>query len=108
MVERSEGADPPAAPSLPRPDQALQVAEHLAAAGRGHPWTGVRFAAARCYRDVLDAVPVPPELVVEISTDRAIDHGGVCRHPVRLKRLRLDQAVDDVPPFGPGRDVAAG
>ncbi|MGW6855593.1 hypothetical protein [Streptomyces xanthophaeus] len=29
-----------------RPEQARQIAEHLTAAGTGHPWTGMRFAAA--------------------------------------------------------------
>ncbi|RSS47934.1 hypothetical protein EF912_25875 [Streptomyces sp. WAC07061] len=29
-----------------RPDRARQVVEHLTAAGPGHPWTGVRCAAA--------------------------------------------------------------
>ncbi|MBT2453159.1 ATP-dependent DNA ligase [Streptomyces sp. ISL-43] len=37
-----------------RPDAARRVAEHLAAAGPGHPWTGVRFAASWGSRDVLD------------------------------------------------------
>ncbi|MFE2323757.1 hypothetical protein ACFXD5_07505 [Streptomyces sp. NPDC059385] len=50
-----------------RPDQARQVAEHLAAAGPGHPWTGVRFAASWGSRDALDAVLVRPERVAEIS-----------------------------------------
>ncbi|MDK9496178.1 hypothetical protein QEZ40_000522 [Streptomyces katrae] len=56
-----------------RPDQARQVAEYLTAAGSGHPWTGVRFAAAWGSRDVLDAVLVRPEVVAEISADRAVD-----------------------------------
>ncbi|MFG2753768.1 hypothetical protein [Streptomyces xanthophaeus] len=55
-----------------RPEQARQVAGQLTAAGPGHPWTGVRFAAAWGSRDVLDAVLVRPELVAEIST------GAVC------------------------------
>lgn len=65
-------------------------AEHLTAAAAEHPWTGARFAAAWGSRDVLDAVLVRPELVAEISADRAVDHGGVFRHPLRFKRLRLD------------------
>ncbi|MFE2164005.1 hypothetical protein ACFXB3_02860 [Streptomyces sp. NPDC059447] len=73
-----------------RLDQARQVAEHLAAADPGHPWTGVRFAVSWGSRDVLDAVLVRPELVAEISADRAVDRGGVFRRPLRFKRLRLD------------------
>ncbi|MFD6876934.1 MULTISPECIES: ATP-dependent DNA ligase [unclassified Streptomyces] len=91
-----------------RPDQARQVAEHLTAAGPGHPWAGVRFAAAWGTRDVLDAVLVRPEMIAEISADRAVDHGGVHRHPVRFKRLRLDAVVEDVPLFGGGPASAAG
>lgn len=59
-----------------RPEQARQVAEHLAAAGPGHPWTGVRFAAAWGSRNVLDAVLVRPDAVAEISADRSVDRGG--------------------------------
>ncbi|MCX4808555.1 hypothetical protein OG594_44430 [Streptomyces sp. NBC_01214] len=33
---------------------------------------------------------VQPRLVAEFSTDRAIDHGGVYRHPLRFQRLRPD------------------
>ncbi|MGW2987125.1 ATP-dependent DNA ligase [Streptomyces goshikiensis] len=66
-----------------RPEQARQVAEHLAPAGPGHPWTGVKFAAAWGSRDILDAIPVRPDLVAEISADRSIDCGGVFRHPLR-------------------------
>ncbi|MDX2389541.1 MULTISPECIES: hypothetical protein [unclassified Streptomyces] len=91
-----------------RPDQARQVAEHLTAAGPGHPWAGVRFASALGTRDVLDAVLVRPELIAEITADRAIDHGGVHRHPVRFKRLRLDAVVEDIPLFGAGPASAAG
>ncbi|MFD6888092.1 hypothetical protein [Streptomyces sp. NPDC059957] len=69
-----------------RPEQARQVAEHLTAADPGHPWTGVRFAAAWGSRDVLDAVLVRPEMVAEISADRSIDRGGVFRYPLRFKR----------------------
>ncbi|WP_260613714.1 ATP-dependent DNA ligase [Streptomyces sp. WAC07061] len=91
-----------------RQDQARQAGEHLTAAGAGHPWAGVRFASAWGSRDVLDAVLVRPEVVAEISADRAIDHGGVYRHPFRFRRLRQDMTVDDVPPFGRGGTVAAG
>ncbi|MFD9520725.1 hypothetical protein [Streptomyces sp. NPDC059979] len=91
-----------------RPDAARQVGERLAAAGPGHPWDGVRFAAARGSRDVLDVVLVRPELVAEVSADRAVDRGGVFRHPLRFKRLRLDVTAADVPGFGQGPAAAAG
>ncbi|MET7533895.1 ATP-dependent DNA ligase [Streptomyces goshikiensis] len=91
-----------------RPEQARQVAEHLAPAGPGHPWTGVKFAAAWGSRDVLDAIPVRPDLVAEVSADRAIDRGGVFRHPLRFSRLRMDVTVEDVPGFGAGPTAAAG
>ncbi|MDX2390968.1 hypothetical protein NJL88_13035 [Streptomyces sp. DK15] len=91
-----------------RPDQARQVAEHLTPAAPGHPWTGVRFASTWGSRDVLDAVLVRPEQVAEISADRAIDRGGVHRHPVRFKRLRLDVTADGVPSLGTGSAAAAG
>ncbi|WP_327281003.1 MULTISPECIES: hypothetical protein [unclassified Streptomyces] len=45
--------------------------------------------------------------MAEISADRAIDHGGVFRHPLRFRRLRLDVTVDDVPRFGAGPTEAA-
>ncbi|MEV6575006.1 hypothetical protein [Streptomyces sp. NPDC051577] len=38
-------------------------------------------------RDVLDVALVRPELVAEVSADRAVDRGGVLRHPMRFKRL---------------------
>ncbi|MFD3870254.1 ATP-dependent DNA ligase [Streptomyces sp. NPDC058623] len=79
------------------PEQARQVAEHLAPAGSGHPWEGVRFAAAWGSRDTLDAT-----LVAEISADRAVDRGGVFRHPLRFKRLRANMGAADVPRFGAG------
>ncbi|WP_251064895.1 ATP-dependent DNA ligase [Streptomyces sp. ISL-44] len=91
-----------------RPDAARQVAEHLAAAGPGHPWEGVRFAAAWGSRDVLDAVLVRPELVAEISADRAVDRGGAFRHPLRFKRLRHDVEARDVAGFGQGPATAVG
>ncbi|WP_243879397.1 ATP-dependent DNA ligase [Streptomyces sp. KS 21] len=91
-----------------RPEQARQVAEYLAPAGPGHPWTGVKFAAAWGSRDVLDAILVRPDLVAEVSADRAIDRGGVFRHPLRFNRLRLDVTVEDVPGFGAGPTAAAG
>ncbi|MCX4546435.1 hypothetical protein [Streptomyces sp. NBC_01565] len=46
--------------------------------------------------------------MAEISADRAIDRGGIFRHPLRFKRLRLDVTVEDVPGFGAGPAAAAG
>ncbi|MCX5174334.1 hypothetical protein [Streptomyces virginiae] len=87
-----------------RPDAARQVAEHLTAAAPGHPWEGVRFSATWGSRDdVLDAT-----LVAEVSADRAIDRGGIYRHPLRFQRLRLDVRVEGVPRFGQGPAAAAG
>ncbi|MFD3720023.1 ATP-dependent DNA ligase [Streptomyces sp. NPDC058674] len=91
-----------------RPDQARLVAQQLATADPGHPWNGVRFASAWGSRDALDAVLVRPDLVAEISADRSVDRGGVFRHPLRFKRLRLDVAVEDVPRFGAGPAAAVG
>lgn len=91
-----------------RPEQARQVGGHLAPAGPGQPWTEARFTAGWRSHDVLDAVLVCPDLVAEISADTAIDRGGVFRHPLRFKRLRLDVTVDDVPRFRAGPAAAAG
>ncbi|MFG2978226.1 hypothetical protein ACGFYY_35205 [Streptomyces sp. NPDC048331] len=66
----------------------------------------MRFSATWGSRDVLDTTLVRPVLVAEVSADRAIDHGGIYRHPLRFQRLRLDVAADDVPQFGAG--LAAG
>ncbi|MFD7554603.1 ATP-dependent DNA ligase [Streptomyces sp. NPDC059835] len=85
-----------------RRDQARQVAEHLTAADPSHPWTGVRFAVSWESRDVLDAILVRPELVAEVSADRAVDRGRIFRHPLRFKRLRLDVVSEGVPRFGAG------
>ncbi|MEU4730768.1 ATP-dependent DNA ligase [Streptomyces sp. NPDC023588] len=90
-----------------RPDAARQVAEHLAVAPPGHPWSGVTFTSAWGSRDVLDVTLVRPDLVAEVSADRAVDR-GVFRHPLRFQRIRLDVTVDDVPPFGQGLAAAAG
>ncbi len=90
-----------------RPDTSRQVGEHLAAAGPGHPFEGVRFASAWGSRDVLDVVLVRPGLVAEVSADRAVDL-GVFRHPLRFQRIRLDVTAGDVPPFGQGSAAAAG
>ncbi|MFF4433883.1 hypothetical protein ACFYZ4_32610 [Streptomyces sp. NPDC001513] len=86
-----------------RPDAAHTLAEHLAPAGSGHPWTGAKFSSARGTRDVLDTTLVRPELVAEISADTSVDRGGVYRHPIRYVRLRLNATVDDVPRFGGAR-----
>ncbi|MFD3699613.1 hypothetical protein ACFWUZ_26365 [Streptomyces sp. NPDC058646] len=59
-------------------------------------------------RDVLDAILVRPDLVAEVRADRAVDRGGVFRHLLRFKRLRLDVTVEDVPGFGAGPAAAAG
>ncbi|WP_329202767.1 MULTISPECIES: ATP-dependent DNA ligase [unclassified Streptomyces] len=89
-----------------RTEAARLVAEHLTAAGPGHPWEGVTFAATWGTRDVLDVRLVRPDLVAEVSADRSIDRGGVWRHPLRFKRLRLDLGVEDVSRFGQGREAA--
>ncbi len=83
------------------------MGEHLAEAAPGHPWKGVRFASEWGSRDVLDAVLVHPALVAEVSADRAVDRGGVFRHPMRFKRPRLNVTVEDVPGFGAGPAAAA-
>ncbi|MEU3721508.1 ATP-dependent DNA ligase [Streptomyces sp. NPDC031705] len=85
-----------------RPEQGRHLAEHLTVPAPGHPWEGVQFAASWGSRDVLDVTLVRPDLVAEISADRAIDRGGVFRHPLRFKRLRLDVTPVDVPGFGVG------
>ncbi|WP_328923310.1 hypothetical protein OG429_00650 [Streptomyces sp. NBC_00190] len=90
------------------PNQARQVGEHLAATDHGHPWEDVRFAASWRSRDMLDATLAHPDLVAEISADRFIDRGGVFRHPLRFKRLRLDVGVQDVPALEQGPVASAG
>ncbi|MEU5147675.1 ATP-dependent DNA ligase [Streptomyces yangpuensis] len=82
-----------------RPEAARLVAENLTAAGPTHPWTDMRFASAWAGRETLDVTLVHPDLVAEISADTAIDRGGVHRHPVRFKRLRLDMSAEEVPLF---------
>ncbi|UUU37689.1 ATP-dependent DNA ligase [Streptomyces sp. NBC_00162] len=64
-----------------RPEVSRQVGEHLAAAGPGHPFEGVRFTSTWGSRDVLDVRLVRPDLVAEVSADRAVDWGacGVTR-----------------------------
>ncbi|QES51934.1 hypothetical protein DEJ50_32970 [Streptomyces venezuelae] len=65
------------------------------------------FASAWERRGVLDITLMRLELVAEFSAE-AVDHGGVVRHALRFKRLRLDVTVDDVPGFGAGLAAAAG
>ncbi|MFC9295020.1 hypothetical protein ACFTWH_17055 [Streptomyces sp. NPDC057011] len=50
----------------------------------------MRFAASSGSRDVLNAVLVRPELVAEVGADRAVDQGGIFRHSLCLRRLRMD------------------
>lgn len=85
-----------------RPEASRAVGALLAAAGPAHPWTGVPFAAGWGTRDVLDVTLVRPEVVAEVSADRAVDHGGVFRHPLRFGRIRFDMGAADVPWFGEG------
>ncbi|THA53271.1 ATP-dependent DNA ligase [Streptomyces sp. A1136] len=82
-----------------RAEAARLVAASITAADEDHPWTGMRFATTWGSRDALDVTLVRPELVAEISADTSVDHGGIYRHPVRFKRLRLDLTARDVPRF---------
>ncbi len=41
--------------------------------------------------------------IAEGSADRAIDHGGIFRHPLRFQRLRLDVTRRTFPGSAPGR-----
>ncbi|MGW7330917.1 ATP-dependent DNA ligase [Streptomyces sp. NPDC054840] len=91
-----------------RTELARLVGGNVIAAEAGHPWEGRRFASAWGSRDLLDVTLVRPELVAEISADTAIDRGGVFRHPVRFKRLRLDVTAEEVPLFSPGPAAATG
>ncbi|WP_327733009.1 ATP-dependent DNA ligase [Streptomyces nojiriensis] len=91
-----------------RAELARLVGGNVIAADVGHPWEGLRFASAWGSRDTLDVTLVRPELVAEISADTAVDQGGVFRHPVRFKRLRLDVTVEEVPLFGGGPSAATG
>ncbi|MEU3774334.1 hypothetical protein AB0F11_14240 [Streptomyces sp. NPDC032472] len=90
-----------------RPEASRQVGEHLSAASPAHPFEGVRFASAWGSHDVLDVVLVRPDLVAEVSADKAVDL-GVFRHPLRFRRIRLDMGVADVPRFGQGPTAAVG
>ncbi|WP_328965557.1 hypothetical protein [Streptomyces virginiae] len=67
---------------------------------------GAKFSATWGSRDTLETTLVNPTLVAEVSADRAIDHGGIYRHPLRFQRLRLDVGLEDVPGFGEGPAAA--
>ncbi|WP_030769966.1 ATP-dependent DNA ligase [Streptomyces sp. NRRL F-2664] len=79
-----------------RAEDARLVGGNLTAAAPEHPWTGMRFVSARGSRAALKVTLVSPDLVAEISADAAVDQGGVYRHPVRFKRLRLDVTTEEV------------
>ncbi|MFF9128539.1 ATP-dependent DNA ligase [Streptomyces sp. NPDC014889] len=66
------------------------VADLLAAARRGHPWTGWSFSAGWGSWETLDVTLVEPELVVEVGVDVARDAFGRWRHPARWYRARPD------------------
>ncbi|MFE5488942.1 ATP-dependent DNA ligase [Streptomyces virginiae] len=82
-----------------RAEAARLVGGNLTEAAPEHPWTGMRFVGAWGSRDALKVTLVAPELVAEISADTAADRGGVYRHPVRFKRLRLDVTPEEVPRY---------
>lgn len=79
---------------LSRP-AAAELGAALRPAGPEHPWHGRRFSAGWGTPEPLVFQPVVPELVAEIDTDTAVDH-GTYRHPVRYLRLRDDMAAQDV------------
>ncbi|MGW6859163.1 ATP-dependent DNA ligase [Streptomyces xanthophaeus] len=89
-----------------RTELARLVGGNVTPAETGHPWEGWQFSSAWGSRDLLRVTLVQPELVAEISADTAIDRGGVFRHPVRFKRLRLDVTTEEVPLFAPGPSTA--
>ncbi|MFB6805176.1 ATP-dependent DNA ligase [Streptomyces sp. NPDC056387] len=80
-----------------RAEASRLVGGNLTEATPEHPWTGMRFVSAWGSRDALKVTLVAPELVAEISADTAVNRGGVYRHPVRFKRLRLDVTAAEVP-----------
>ncbi|MFF4098518.1 hypothetical protein [Streptomyces sp. NPDC001903] len=73
----------------------------------GHRFERVRFTSTWGSRDVLDVVLVRPDVVAEVSADRACDL-GVFRHSMRFQRIRLDVTTRDAQPFGQGPAAAAG
>ncbi|MFF3140370.1 ATP-dependent DNA ligase [Streptomyces sp. NPDC057927] len=75
----------------------------LAAARRGHPWTGWSFSAGWGSKEKLNVTLVRPELVVEVGVDVARDTSGRWRHPARRHRARPDLSPADVPRLTPLR-----
>ncbi|MEU5485654.1 hypothetical protein [Streptomyces mirabilis] len=73
----------------------------LAAARRGHPWTGWSFSAGWGSKEKLNVTLVEPELVVEVGVDVARDTSGRWRHPARRHRARPDLSPADVPRLTP-------
>ncbi|MFF2937865.1 ATP-dependent DNA ligase [Streptomyces mirabilis] len=73
----------------------------LAAARRGHPWTGWSFSAGWGSKEKLNVTLVRPELVVEVGVDVARDTSGRWRHPARRHRARPDLSPTDVPHLTP-------
>ncbi|MFF1746281.1 ATP-dependent DNA ligase, partial [Streptomyces mirabilis] len=68
------------------------VADLLAPARRGHPWTGWSFSAGWGSRETLNVTLVEPELVVEVDVAR--DTAGRWRHSARP-----DLSPADIPTF---------
>ncbi|MFF2132038.1 ATP-dependent DNA ligase, partial [Streptomyces olivochromogenes] len=66
------------------------VAGPLAAARRGHSWTGWSFSAGWGSKERLNVTLVEPELVVEVGVDVAPDAAGRWRDPARWHRARPD------------------
>ncbi|MFJ5546500.1 hypothetical protein [Streptomyces sp. NPDC093225] len=89
-----------------RPEAARQVPEHPTA-DPGHSRTGVRFASAWGSRDVLDVVLVRPEVVAEVSADRAVDTAASTGIPCATcdcawtSECRTYRGSDPVPPRWP-------
>src|SRR4051794_3260219 len=81
------------------PRQAAELAGVLAPAGPGHPWPE-RIGTGRFGGGPLSVAltRVEPTVVVEVSTDAALQ-AGVFRHPVRYLRVRADLLPEDVPPL---------
>jgi ATP-dependent DNA ligase len=81
------------------PRQAEELAAVLTPAGADHPWpdrigTG-RFGGGRLS---VPLTKVAPTVVVEVSTDAALQ-AGVFRHPMRYLRVRADLRPEDVAPL---------
>lgn len=82
-----------------QPEQSRQLSAALVVAVAGHPWEGRRFSAGWGSRESLAPVLVE-SIVVEVSSDTALDAGGRWRHPVRYARARPDLTIGDVELFG--------